>query len=81
MDIFATAVGWIGTFLIVLAYALVSAKKVESNSILYQALNLFGALGVGINVFYQQAWPAFALQIVWGVIAVSVLVKKIYMPR
>ncbi|HRH23712.1 MAG TPA: hypothetical protein PK295_03725 [Candidatus Magasanikbacteria bacterium] len=76
MELFATIVGWIGTFLIVLAYILVSLKKVEGNSTVYQMINLFGALGVGINVFYQQAWPALALEVVWGIIAIVILVKK-----
>lgn len=76
MELFATIVGWVGTCLIVLAYALVSTKKVQGNSTLYQTLNLFGAAGVGINVFYQSAWPAVALQIVWGIIAIVSLVKS-----
>ncbi len=76
MELFATIVGWIGTFLIVLAYVLVSLKKVEENSTVYQALNLFGAFGVGINVFYQHAWPAVALEIVWAIIAIGILVKR-----
>lgn len=75
MALFATIVGWIGTFLIVLAHALVSTKKVEGTSVVYQVMNLFGALGVGINVFYQSAWPAVVLQIVWGIVAIGVLVK------
>ena len=41
----------------------------------YQAMNFFGALGVGVNVFYQAAWPALALQVVWGIIAVIALVN------
>ena len=39
-------------------------------------MNLFGAVGVGVNVFYQQAWPALALQIIWGIIAISILIKS-----
>ena len=77
MELFATIVGWIGTFLIVLSYILVSLKKVEGNSTLYQVINLFGALGVGINVLHQHAWPALALEVVWGIIAIVILVKKL----
>lgn len=70
------AVGWVGTFLIVFAYYLVSTKKVDGSSKQYQLLNFFGALCVGTNVFYQQAWPAVALQVVWGIIAILTLLKK-----
>lgn len=69
-------IGWVGTALIVLAYFLNSHKKIDSASPYYQLLNLIGAIGLGINVFYLQSWPSFALQIVWAAIAISVLVKK-----
>ncbi len=69
-------IGWVGTFLILLAYYLVSNKKVGAESRMYQAMNLIGAICMGINVFYQQAWPAVALQTIWGVIAIVSLVKK-----
>jgi hypothetical protein len=73
---FTQIVGWIGTFLIVLAYYLVSSKRLEGTNKLYQLMNLFGAIGLGINVLYQQAWPSVALQTVWGAIAVLALLKK-----
>lgn len=76
METLIQIIGWIGTFLIVFAYFLVSYKKVDGSSKIYQALNLFGAIGVGINVFYQQAWPAVVLQIVWGIIAIIALTKN-----
>ena len=75
METLIQIIGWVGTFLIVLAYFLVSYKKVDGSSKVYQMINLFGAIGVGINVFHQQAWPAFALQIVWGIIAIFSLTK------
>lgn len=69
-------IGWVGTVLIVIAYLLVSTKKVDGTNKYYQLMNLVGAIGVGINVFTKQAWPAFALQIVWGIIAIWSLVKN-----
>lgn len=63
-------IGWAGTALIVLAYFLNSHKKIDSANPYYQLLNLLGAVGVGINVLYHGAWPALALQVVWGTIAV-----------
>ncbi len=76
MEIFIQSAGWVGTFLIMLAYFLVSNKKVESSSQLYQVMIFLGAIGVGINVFHQRAWPAVALQITWGIIAIVALVKS-----
>lgn len=56
-------------------FLLVIFKKIDEDSKIYKIMNLFGAIGVGVNVFNQQAWPAFALQIIWGVIAIVSLVK------
>ena len=75
MNILIEIIGWIGTFLIVLAYFLVSSKKINSASKEYQLLNLFGALGTSINVWHHRTWPSFALQIIWGVIALTALAK------
>jgi len=75
MEIFSQIVGWVGTFLIVLAYFLVSNNKIDAKSVKYQLINLFGAIFVGFNVFNQQAWPALALQVIWGIIAIVSIVK------
>lgn len=75
MEIFTQTLGWIGSLLFVIAYLLVSFKKIDSAGRTYQLINLFGSLGLGISVFYQRAWPALALEIVWGFIAILVLVK------
>jgi hypothetical protein len=77
MEIFVQIVGWIGAFLVVLAYFLVSYKKVQGDNRVYQLMNLIGAIGVGINASYQAAWPSFAIQIMWGIIAIVALVKSV----
>ncbi|MEK7125016.1 MAG: hypothetical protein AAB864_01305 [Patescibacteria group bacterium] len=76
MEILTQVLGWIGTFLVLLAYFLVSNKKLSPTSAVYQLMNLVGVIGVGANVFYQHAWPALALQTIWGLIAVAALVKN-----
>jgi len=68
--------GWIGTLVIIIAYLLVSYKKVDGTNKYYQMMNLFGAVCVGLNVFQQKAWPALTLQIVWGIIAISSLLTN-----
>ncbi len=76
MEILFQVVGWVGTILIVVAYFLVSKQYIQSKSNAYQLMNLFGAIGVGINVWHQQAWPSVALQIVWAIIAIASLIKS-----
>ncbi len=75
MNILINISGWTGTALIVLAYFLVSNKKLDPAGKVYQHMNLWGSLGVGIHVFHQRAWPAVTLEIVWAIIAIWALVK------
>jgi len=75
MELLINGIGWVGTFLVVLAYYLVSTKKVEGNGYTYQVMNLFGALCVGTNVFYMHAWPSVALQVIWGLISLVTIVS------
>ncbi len=75
METLIQIVGWIGALLVVLAYILVSSKKVGSESTPYQLMNFFGAVGVGINALHQAAWPSFVIQIIWGATAIVTLAK------
>ena len=75
MDIIIQILGWAGTMLIVSAYFLLSRKIVDGQNRVYQFMNFFGAIGVGVNVFHQEAWPALALQVIWGTIAIITLIK------
>jgi paired small multidrug resistance pump len=74
---FYQIIGFAGTILVVLAYFLNSFKKEKLNIYIYQILNLFGAIFIGINVFKQEAWPALVLQIIWVIIALYSLFKRI----
>ena len=74
-ELFIQICGWTGTALIVGAYYFVSDKKLDPAGKTYQLLNLIGSAGVGVNVFYQKAWPAVALEVVWGAIAVATLIR------
>jgi hypothetical protein len=76
MTTFTEMTGWMGTALVLIAYILVSSGRLTAKSRLYQLINLFGAVGIGMNVFQQKAWPAFALQIAWGTIALISLTKS-----
>ena len=62
-------VGWTGTFAILLAYFLISAKKISADDRRYQILNLAGAIGIIINSVVHGAIPSVGLNIVWLLIA------------
>ena len=75
MVLFIQRAGWAGTILVVVAFFLNSNNELSSSDKRYELMNLFGALGIGINVFHNHAWPAFVLQIIWGLIAILSLIK------
>ncbi|HUC94922.1 MAG TPA: hypothetical protein VMR19_02905 [Candidatus Saccharimonadales bacterium] len=68
--------GWLGTGLILLAYLLVSIKKIEPTSGKYQLLNLFGAIGVGLNSLIHRALPSVGINLAWILIAIYALVRS-----
>jgi hypothetical protein len=70
-------VGWIGAAGLLAAYGLVSTRKTEGDSVLYQALNLAGSGLLMINSFYYGAYPSSGVNIVWVAIAVYALSRKI----
>lgn len=74
MNILIETVGWLAALLILSAYALVTAGKLEPRSIGYQLLNVFGAIGFIINSGWNGAIPSAALNVVWlgiGIVALA----------
>lgn len=67
-------IGWLGTALIVGAYGLLSQGVIETGD-LYQCMNLAGAIGVGLVCWVKRTWQPFALELVWGIIALLSLLR------
>ena len=61
-------VGWAGALLILAAYALLSAGKLNGQSPLYQWMNVAGAAGFIVNGWWHGALPSTALNVVWMLI-------------
>ncbi len=75
LALFMEIVGWIGAILILAAYALLSAGKVNAKTPAYQWLNVVGAAGFILNSGWNGAWPSAALNIIWVGIGAVALVK------
>lgn len=69
--------GWIGTALVLGAYALISFGYFVADDWAYQAMNLAGVTFVGYIVYKRRAYQSLALQIAWGVVAAVALVGMI----
>ena len=52
IDVWIDILGWIGAIALLVAYALISAKRVEGDSTGYQLLNLVGSFLLILNTLY-----------------------------
>ncbi|VVB83016.1 Uncharacterised protein [uncultured archaeon] len=75
-DIYQIA-GWLGVVLLIVAYFLLSVKKLKFNSIIYNLLNFLGAIGIIVSTIATQSWPSVMLNFVWAIIAVFSIFKII----
>lgn len=75
-NLIVDVMGWIGAMAILVAYALVSAKKVQGDSTLYQWLNLGGSVMLIVNSFFYGAFPSVAVNVVWIGIATLALINS-----
>jgi len=69
-------VGWIGAVALLLAYGLVSTRKLQGDSGIYQVFNFIGAAFLMANSFFYGAFPSAAVNIVWISIAVFAVLRK-----
>jgi phosphatidylserine synthase len=75
-ELLINILGWTGSVLYLLAYALVSTKKTEGDSVLYQGMNIIAGV---LLVVYTLALGAFAttgLNAVWVAIGLFTLGRK-----
>jgi hypothetical protein len=72
---FIEVVGWIGAVLILAAYGLLSAGKLDGRSTLYHAMNIVGAAGFVLNSGYNGALPSAALNAIWIGFGVYALIR------
>jgi quinol-cytochrome oxidoreductase complex cytochrome b subunit len=75
-NILIDVAGWVGAVVLLLAYGLVSTRKTEGDSALYQLLNLAGSALLMMNSFYYGAYPSSGVNIVWIGIAIFALTRK-----
>ena len=81
MNVVIETVGWIGAALVLLAYWLLSAHKLNSRSVAYQALNIGGSIGLVINTFGNGAIPSAAVNLIWMGIGAHALWRNSRKPQ
>jgi hypothetical protein len=64
------AIGWMGAALLLVAYAMVSSKKLEVDSTAYQLLNIIGSVFLVANTIFYRAYPSSFVNVIWAGIAI-----------
>ena len=68
--------GWAGSILYLVAYALVSAKKTEGDSLLYQGMNICAGILLVVYTLSLGAYATTGLNAVWIAIGLLTLGRK-----
>ena len=68
--------GWTGSILYLLAYALVSLRRTEGDSLLYQGMNILAGTLLVVYTFSLRAYATTGLNAVWIAIGVFTLGRK-----
>ena len=73
-DLLIDIIGWAGALLLLLAYGLLSARRLEGHSSRYQLMNIQGSLCLLANAAYHRAFPSAFVNLIWVIIAGVALV-------
>lgn len=68
--------GWTGAAMLLLAYALVSSRRLRGDGFAFQAMNLAGSALLAGNSAYYGAWPSVALNGAWMVVGLTALRRR-----
>lgn len=68
--------GWSGVLALLVAYALVSTRRLEGDSPTYQVLNAVGSLLLIVNSGYYRAFPSVGINVAWIGIALYALARR-----
>jgi hypothetical protein len=70
-------IGWVGAVALLIAYALVSSKRLEGDSAAFQLLNISGSILLAANTIFYGSYPSTFVNLIWAGIAVfSIAMRK-----
>jgi len=64
------AIGWVGAAALLIAYGMVSFKKLQGDSAASQLLNISGSLLLAANTIFYGSYPSTFVNLIWAGIAV-----------
>lgn len=70
--------GWYGTIAIIAAYAIISFNFANPDDLLYQLLNVTGALGIVYISMQKKTYQPAVLNMIWFVIGTAGILKIVF---
>lgn len=74
-QLLAEIAGWYGAIAILTGYTLVSFEIISSDTLVFQLLNLTGALGIIAIAAYKRVAQSIVLNIVWSAVAIIAIIN------
>ncbi|MCL2869646.1 hypothetical protein FWF48_02455 [Candidatus Saccharibacteria bacterium] len=71
-------IGWVGAVALLTAYGLISYGVLDGRSIIYQLINLVGAIGLLVLAVVRRAIPSAATNVIWIIIGIVAIVGIIF---
>ena len=62
-------IGCVGTLIILVAYALLQARRLEADGILYSLLNVLGAAMILVSLYHVWNMAAVVMEVTWLIIS------------
>lgn len=69
METIAVAIGLLGAAIVLVAYFMLSAGKMRSDSYAYPIMNMLGSIGVIVSLMWQWNLASFTINSVWVLIS------------
>lgn len=68
--------GWSGAGVLLVAYALVSLRRLRGDGVLFQIMNILGAAGIALHSGTNRAWASVVVNLVWIAIGLVALARR-----
>jgi len=59
-------IGWVGAVALLIAYALISFKRLEGDSATFQSLNIGGSVLLAANTIFYGSYPSTFVNLIWA---------------
>jgi len=73
VELLATGIGLLGVTIVLVAYGLLTAGKLNEHDARYYWLNIAGTVGITISLLVQWNLAAMVAQLVWMLVSVAAL--------